>query len=248
MQQTMLFGLPVEDGKCRKSAKLKRKKKQHRRQDWEDHHEPEFFTSVAMPIVPPDVFAGVEKESLSFVRKYASRFHLPIEIPDGTPKSSIHALKRVVYRLRHANRLPLSMPGDHYDLVNMAKGIEELCEFYREEMLASKGLRSAAHGISRLDPNDESKGFRVQIWDSTRGPIGGHLHVKYTKTKTEAFEVLAAWWLKHRKIDIHRYVCYNPETAIGVIADCHHDAVVNASKEGYCDISVSDIFGDDDDD
>lgn len=256
MQQRTLWDGCATARKRRGPVCRKTNRRQSRRSDWEDFDEPEFHTTVAMPVVPPDVFADVPAEILPVVRKYAQRFHLPITLPEDCSEEVDRHIRRCVYSLRHSNRLRLKMDGDAASREpDLVEAIKEICKMYVEESLAVRGLRSAAHGISRVDPKDPSRGYRVQTWgeigNSVSGIRCGHLHIGYVKTEEEAYDKLAEWWLKKRNINIK--VCYPEGTAIGILARCIKDAAINAGNARedavkLAELSVAEVWGDEDED
>jgi hypothetical protein len=257
MQQGVLWdGCATTKKAVARCVSRKTDRRQSRRSDWEDFHEPEFHTTVSLPIVPPDTFADVPPEILPTVRKYAQRFHLPITLPDPCSEEVDRAIRQAVYSLRHANRLRLKMPDDAASREpDLPEALEQICRAFKEEMLAQRGLRSAAHGISRVDPNDPSRGWRVQVWGDiggkeVQGIRVGHIHVGYAKSEIEAHKMMAAWWLKNRRLDIE--VCFSPESAIGILAEMMGNAAINAGNARedaakLAELSVAEVWGDDED-
>ena len=242
---------------CRKTDR-----RQSRRDAWEEQEEPAFYSTVTLPVVPADVFADVPAEILPVVKKYAQRFHRAITLPDPCDELTDKHIRRCVYSLRHANRLRIKMKEDAVSREPDYPGsLEGICRAFQEEVLAQRGLRSAAHGISRVDPNDPSKGFRCQAWgeiggQTVQGIRVGHIHIGYAKSETEAYRLVAAWWLKNRRIDIT--VCFSPDSAIAALASMMRDASINAgnaredaeiakAKVQYAEVTPDEIFGDDDD-
>jgi hypothetical protein len=240
---------------CRKTGRT-----QSRRNDWEDFHEPEFYGGVAVPYVTPDVYdnilAGVLEDLTDTQHKAVTmaieKFHEPIVLPLGLDDETHRLILNTIYRLRHASQMRMCMEGDKaIREPDYPEALEGICRAFQEEVLAQRGLRSAAHGISRVDPKDPSKGFRCQAWGeiggkTVQGIRVGHIHIGYAKDEETAYRLVAAWWLKNRRIDIS--VCYHPDSAIAQLASMMRDAAINqGNAREYAEMTATEVFGDDED-
>ncbi len=221
--------------------------------------EPELAAGVAVPIVPEDVYGGIPEEWLPLARKAVENFQLPVCLPAHVPTDAARAIMACVYHMRHHNEMPLrlgaeaptdpTLPG--WDLVN---SINRLCRLYREETLARAGHRMLAHGVFPIDPQNPSKGYRAQFWDTSKEKknsigevvIGGKHHVCYKKTEEEAWDALAAWFLRHRGIDGRKYLCYHPKSAISLLSKMMRRAAQLAND--YVEVDVKELFGGTDED
>lgn len=217
--------------------------------------EPALAATVAAPVVPPDAYAGLDPLLVEVARPLVENFQAPIDpraLPMPLSDDARRAVLTCVYHLRHAHRMPLRLPGERppdprlpgWDL---AKSIDRLCRLFREEVLARHGHRTLAHGVFPIDPKNPARGYRVQIWDTskekrnTRGEvvIGGKLHIAYKRTEEEAWQTLADWFLKHRGIDARKYLCYHPQSAIATLAGLMRKTAQAANE--YVEIGVREV-------
>jgi hypothetical protein len=201
-------------------------RQQHRRKDWEDYSEPQFYSGDLQPATSSEVSAAVDgvpdviREPASIC---AARFREPIRVPEGVPATvtigengtsqtveATRIIKQAVFHMRHARRMPLRVSGDCETMPDYVESLSNIGRFARQLYLIDSGFRDAAHCIHRVRPDDPTSPYRVQPWDFTRGPLidenrpelgraGGHVHVGYAATEAEAWDKLAAWWLKNRK-------------------------------------------------
>ena len=219
--------------------------------------EPELVATVACPVVPDDVYDGVPAEWLEVARHFVERFQHPVRLPPDTPPDAARSIMAAVYHMRHANRMRLRLPEERpadpslpgWDLVT---AINRLCKLFREEVLARAGHRTMAHGVFPIDKRNPSKGYRTQVWDTSKEKrnslgevvIGGKLHICYKKTEEEAWAALAEWFLKKRGLDVRKYLCYHPDSAIAMLASMMKKAAANSND--YVEVDAKELYGSDD--
>lgn len=225
--------------------------------------EPALFATVAVPIVPPDLFdeLKLEPELVELARPLVDHFQDPVTprtLPAVLSDRARCAIMACVYHMRHANRMRMRLPAEAptdprlpgYDLV---ESINKLMRLYKEERLARSGHRTAAHGVFPIDPANPSKGWRVQIWDTSKEKknslgevvIGGKLHIAYKKTEQEAWKALAEWFWTNRRVDVKKYLCYRPEAGIAILAGLMGRAA--QGHNDYVEVDAKEIYGGDDD-
>ncbi len=231
-------------------------RRQYRRLEREDHENPELMATVTVAVVPDDVYEGMAPELVPLARVYVERFQHPVtELPLCLSTDSRRSILAAVYHMRHHNRMRLHLDGERpaeslpgYDLVD---SINRLCRLYKEEMLAAAGHRTMAHGVFPIDPRNPSKGWRVQIWDTSKEKrnsigevvIGGKLHIAYKPTEEKAWDTLAEWFLKHRGLDVRKYVCHAPGSGIAMLAGLMRRAA--SGSNDYVEVSVKELYGSD---
>lgn len=127
---------------------------------------------------------------------------LPIPVRTSLPPGP----ERVeVLRQRHTDKQALWNPRDEswaapFDYV---KALTVLGEFMRQVVLASRGLRPAANGVSMVKGSGGVPIWRAEVWDPHHvWSDRDHLHVGYAKTRGEARDLLIKWYKEKRGLDI----------------------------------------------
>ena len=225
--------------------------------------EPDLVATVAVPIIPDDLYADMPAEWLETAKAIVGRFQEPVKLPDSIPPDIARRVLACVYHMRHHNRMRLRLPDERstdtrlpgYDLV---ESIKKLVRLYREEILARAGQRTMAHGVFPVYGMRNGEriivSWRVQPWDPNKqirnsiGEVvfGGKVHHCYAKTEEEAWNKLAEWFLKNRGLNARKYLCYRPDSAIAELAEMMRDASICANE--YREVDARVLFGDDDED
>lgn len=229
-----LYGNPQNPPPKRSHRKSSRK--QSRREAWQDSQEPSLSHFALFGETTHDLISELPPYLHEIASHVIANLSKPVSLPVGVPEDDAREIMSVVYRLRFEARTSLYVEGDPQKGRDYVDAISEICKLYREEMLASKGFRSAAHGISKVtNAAGEVTKYRVQSWGDTEATDGsirtGHIHVAYCDTIEEAYRKQAEWWLKHRKIDLTRLVPFHPESAIAALAALMRDAAVNSGTD-----------------
>lgn len=226
-------------------------RKQSRRDAWQDSNSPSLARFALFAEDCDDLISGLPSYLQSVARYVIDHLDKPVKLPPGTKPSDARDVMSVVYRLRFHHRAELRVEGDPELPRDYAMSLEEICKLYREEMLAERGFRSAAHGISEMrDASGSVTGYRVQTWGDTTARNGsirtGHLHIGYAKTIEDAYRMQAKWWLKERKIDLTKMACYQPDSAIAMLAEAMVAASINAGNDEYWRKTVAEFASKDD--
>lgn len=252
MPQTDLFGQPIE-AKRRRTTPKKTTRTQNRAPGWQNNQDPTLFVGVLFTEDRDGVIDELPDNLRQIAESAIANLNQPVVMPSAATESDVKSVMSVVYRLRLEVNSQLYVPGDPQKPRDYVMSLTEICKLYQEEMLAERGFRSAAHGISEVkDSQGNVTGYRVQAWGDTPAQDGkirtGHIHGGYCKTLDEAYKLRAEWWLKHRRIDISKMVCFSPDSAIAILAGMMRDAAINAGKEcEWREITAAEIYGDDDD-
>lgn len=264
MPEKDLYGQPVKKDR-KKSPTKPTTRTQFRCESWQNTNDPSLARFALFAEDVDDLISGLPAYLQEVARHVLDQLEKPVSLPPNTSAEDARDVMSVVYRLRFAHRAQLYVEGDPLLPTDYVMSLKEISKLYREEMLAAKGFRSAAHGISEVrDAKGNLTGYRVQAWGDTKTTNGGirtgHIHAGYVNTIEEAYDLQAKWWLEKRGVNLSRMLCFEPQSAIAMLAEMMRDASINAGNDRedeaikaielageMVDVSPDVVYGDDDD-
>lgn len=123
-------------------------------------------------------------------------------------EANLRAAKVEAFRLRHELKQRIHHPDDTVNpSPDVVRYLIDLGKIIYEEILALRGFRIAAHGISKVKRPKGPTYYRAQTWAEVprkKGPGTrlGHVHIGYADTEAEARQLVERFFREERGIDI----------------------------------------------